>query len=173
MTVKEVIHCLSKFDPNMKVVVNFTDTTDWTDQFDLTPNDFIVEERWCDGMGDDVDGNEKCVIIPLGYNQAQLITYIYVAPKIKNMNITERRKQVVKRFCEMIENDFPEYDIDEGEGGSLTLTPSWSKRPGDDSIDFHRSRFDLCSLGWASIQTMKDEAEMEKKLDVILKELEF
>lgn len=89
------------------------------------------------------------------------------------MNKTERRKELVKRFCEMIENDFPSYDIDEGEGGSLTLTPDWSKKPADDSIDFHRSRFDLCSMNWASIQTKKDEAEMEKRLNDMVKELEL
>ncbi len=89
----------------------------------------------------------------------------------KEMNKTERKKAAVKRFCEMVEADFPAYSIDESEGGSLSLTPDWSNKPMDDGIEFSRSRFDLCSLNWASDQTKADELEMEKKLNVILIEL--
>lgn len=88
------------------------------------------------------------------------------------MNKTEKRKLITKLFCEMIEKNFPEYDIDESEGGRLSLTPTWSKRPADEGIEYSRSNFDLCSYNWASIQTKKDEIEMEKELNQIMKSVE-
>lgn len=105
-------------------------------------------------------------------DQSLLLTYIHVEPKIKNMNKTEKRKLITLLFCKMVADKFPEYDIDEGEGGSLTLIPTWSEKTGDDSIDYHRSRYDLCWLNWASQRTKDDGLEMEKQLEQIIKQVD-
>ncbi len=69
MTVNEVIHYLSKFDPNLKMVINFTDTTDWTDQFVLSPGMFKIGDRNVDGNVDDetINKDELVVGINLQY----------------------------------------------------------------------------------------------------------
>ena len=86
------------------------------------------------------------------------------------MNKTEKRKLTVKLICEMIEKQYPEYSIDESEGGRLNLSPSWGKGCIDD-IEFSRSDYSLYTFDWASARTKADELQMQKRIDKIVEQV--
>ncbi len=86
------------------------------------------------------------------------------------MNKTEKRKLTIKLICEMIEKDFPDYEIDDhGEGGRMTFSPDWGDM--DDGIEFSRSDYSLCTFNWASLKTKQNEVLMEEKINVIIKQV--
>lgn len=86
------------------------------------------------------------------------------------MNKTEKRKLTIKLICEMIEKQYPEYSIDEAEGGRLNFSPSWG-HGGDDDIEFSRGDYSLCTLNWASARAKADEIQMQKRIDRIVKQV--
>ena len=86
------------------------------------------------------------------------------------MNKTEKRKLTIKLICEMIKELFPEYSIDEAEGGRMNFTPSWATS-GDDDIEFSRSDYSLCTLNWASARVKADESRMQKQINYIVEQV--
>ena len=91
------------------------------------------------------------------------------------MNKTQKRKEVVKRFLTFVENEFPNYYLDDdGFGGRISIIPEkFEGNFSDNAIEFQRSRFDLFVLDYACEQVKQDCDVMEKKLDEIIKELEL
>ena len=84
---------------------------------------------------------------------------------------TQKQKEVIKRFLSFVEEVFPQYEIDDyGDGGRITFFPIEGEN--DDSIEFQRSRLDLCILNYASPQTKEDCMVMEGMLTVIQNEVE-
>jgi len=76
------------------------------------------------------------------------------------MNKTESRKALNKLVFEMVTGLGYEV-VDDGEGGRVTFI-----RPGNenlyDSIDYHRSRFDICILNFdVSDKTKEDSKTIE------------
>ena len=87
------------------------------------------------------------------------------------MTKTQKQKEVIKRFLSFVEEVFPQYEIDDyGDGGRITLFPTEGEN--DDTIEFQRSRLDLCILNHASFQAKEDCMVMEGMLNVIQKEVE-
>jgi hypothetical protein len=87
------------------------------------------------------------------------------------MTKTQKQKEIIKRFLTFVENEFPQYMIDDhGEGGRISFTPIEGNM--DDGIDFQRSYLDLCVLNWASDQAKQDCTVMEDMLEIIQKEVE-
>lgn len=91
------------------------------------------------------------------------------------MNKTQRRKEVTKRFLTFIDETFPNYTLDDdGDGGRISIVAeNYRGSFGDNVIEYQRSRFDLCVLDSASEQVKQDAAQMEAKLEEIVKELEL
>jgi hypothetical protein len=87
------------------------------------------------------------------------------------MTKTQKQKEVIKRFLSFVEEVFPQYEIDDyGDGGRISFFPIEGEN--DDTIEFQRSRLDLCVLNWASEQAKQDCAVMEGMLEIIQKEVE-
>jgi hypothetical protein len=87
------------------------------------------------------------------------------------MTKTQKQKEVIKRFLSFVEEVFPQYEIDDyGDGGRISFFPIEGEN--DDTIEFQRSRLDLCVLNWASDQAKADCLEMEEMLETIRKEIE-
>lgn len=85
------------------------------------------------------------------------------------MNKTEKRRLTIKLICEMIGIKFPDYSIDEAEGGRMNFSPSWGNM--DDDIEFSRGDYSLCTLNWVSDRCKQDEIEMQKEIDLIVKQV--
>jgi hypothetical protein len=78
------------------------------------------------------------------------------------MTKTEIKRQINKRFYQYIENNFPEYDIDTGEGyGRIYLVPKEGDDRGNNSIEYHQSRHELVCFNYASKKTHEDVAKMQ------------
>jgi hypothetical protein len=78
------------------------------------------------------------------------------------MNKTEIKRQINSRFYQYVNDNFQEYEIDGGEGnGRIYLTPKEGDNRGDNSIEYHQSRYDLVCLNCASKKTHEDVAEMQ------------
>lgn len=87
------------------------------------------------------------------------------------MTKTQKQKEVIKRFLTFVEEAFPQYELDDcGDGGRITLFPINGTI--DDSIDFQRSRLDLCVLNCASAQAKQDCMIMEGVLEIIQREVQ-
>ena len=80
------------------------------------------------------------------------------------MTKKELQKSITKAFCEYINTNFPEYTIDESEGGRLAIVDTTAKNVADNSIEYSRSYHDLCVLNWTSSKVKKDAAVMESYL---------
>ena len=90
------------------------------------------------------------------------------------MNKTQKQKEIIKRFLTFVDEVFPNYEIDDyGDGGRISFVPieceGWQS---DNTIEFQRSRLDLCVLNCASAQVKEDFRVMEGMLKVIQKEVE-
>jgi hypothetical protein len=87
------------------------------------------------------------------------------------MTKTQKQKEVIKRFLSFVEEVFPQYEIDDyGDGGRITFFPIEGEN--DDSIEFQRSRLDLCILNHASPQAKEDCMVMGGVLKIIQREVE-
>jgi len=87
------------------------------------------------------------------------------------MTKTQKQKEVIKRFLSFVEEVFPQYEIDDyGDGGRINFCPTEGEN--DDTIEFQRSRLDLCVFNWASFQAKEDCMVMEGMLNIIQKEVE-
>ena len=91
------------------------------------------------------------------------------------MNKTETKRQINKRFYQYIEDNFPEYDIDAGEGyGRIYLVPKEGDDRGNNSIEYHQSNHDVICFNNASKKTHEDVAKIQSyidKLTIILSHL--
>jgi hypothetical protein len=78
------------------------------------------------------------------------------------MNKTEIKRQINSRFYQYVNDNFPEYEIDAGEGyGRVYLVPKEGDSRNDNSIEYHQSRYDLVCLNCASKKTHEDVAKMQ------------
>ena len=78
------------------------------------------------------------------------------------MNKTEIKRQINSRFYQYVNDNFPEYEIDAGEGyGRVYLVPKEGDSRNDNSIEYHQSRHDLVCLNYASKKTHEDVAKMQ------------
>lgn len=81
------------------------------------------------------------------------------------MTKKEIKKTINKEFYKYVTESFPDYYIDNGEGGGrVYLIDETSKHPGDDSIMFHQSEHYLMTLNWASDKVKRDCEVMENYL---------
>jgi hypothetical protein len=72
----------------------------------------------------------------------------------------EYHKQINKRFYAFVENEFPQYTIDSGEGyGRIYLIPKEGIM--DDSIMYHQSEHYVQVLNFASEQAKQDCLRMQ------------
>lgn len=88
------------------------------------------------------------------------------------MNKTERRKALNKLVFEMVTGLGYEV-IDDGDGGRVTFI-----RPGNknlyDSIEYHKSRFDICILNFdVSDKTKEDSKTIEEFINIQRKSLDI
>ena len=88
------------------------------------------------------------------------------------MNKTERRKALNKLVFEMVTGLGYEV-IDDGDGGRVTFI-----RPGNknlyDSIEYHKSRFDICILNFdVSEQSKEDSKTIERFIETQRKALDI
>lgn len=88
------------------------------------------------------------------------------------MNKTERRKALNKLVFEMVTGLGYEV-IDDGDGGRVTFI-----RPGNknlyDSIEYHKSRFDICILNFdVSDKTKEDSKTIEEFINTQRKSLDI
>lgn len=95
--------------------------------------------------------------------------------KIKTMNKTEIRKLITKLFLEGIENQFPNWTIDDSESdGTLSLEPI-DIEPGDKQADcgifFHRSQHYLITLNWAPHWVKQVEQQMDQMLQEVIRKV--
>ncbi len=71
------------------------------------------------------------------------------------MTKKEINQEIRRRFYEMVEEKFPQYEIDDSEGyGRVYLVD------GRNAIEYHMSRHTLCGYDSNSEQSKKDEDEM-------------
>jgi len=90
------------------------------------------------------------------------------------MTKTQKRREVTKRFLTFVEETFPNYELDDdGMGGYISIVNADYNGFNDNVITFHRSYFDVFALDSASEQVKQDAAQMEAKLEEIVKELEL
>jgi hypothetical protein len=90
------------------------------------------------------------------------------------MNKTQKQKEIIKRFLSFVDEVFPNYELDDcGDGGRISFVPikceGWQS---DNTIEFQRSRLNLCVLNCASDQAKQDCMVMEGMLKVIQNEVE-
>ena len=87
------------------------------------------------------------------------------------MNKTERRKVLNELVFEMVTSLGYEI-IDDGDGGRITFI-----KPGqenyDNSIDYHKSRFDICVLNYASNDIKEDANTIEWFIETQRKSLDI
>jgi hypothetical protein len=75
------------------------------------------------------------------------------------MNKTEKRKELNKLVFEMVTGLGYEV-VDDGDGGRVTfIKPNFKNY--HDSIDYHKSRFDICVLNDASDKVKEDGETIE------------
>ena len=75
------------------------------------------------------------------------------------MNKTEKRKELNKLVFEMVTGLGYEV-VDDGDGGRVTfIKPNFKNY--HDSIDYHKSRFDICDLNDASDEVKEDGKTIE------------
>lgn len=84
------------------------------------------------------------------------------------MTKKEYHQIINSKFYDYITKEFPEYQLDFEEGyGRVTITDG---KNGDNDIEYHQSRHDLCDFNWSSKKTKKDLEKMEKFLQELEKE---
>tara|TARA_Y100000389_G_scaffold108043_1_gene105183 strand:- start:1088 stop:1339 length:252 start_codon:yes stop_codon:yes gene_type:complete len=77
------------------------------------------------------------------------------------MTKKEMHREIRTRFYEVINEKFPQYEIDSDGFGRVQLVE------GNDIIEYHMSRHTLCGYNDNSFDTQQDE----KKMEVILSEI--
>jgi len=60
MTVTELIQHLQQFDGDTRVMMEYTDHTDWTSKWDIDESDIELGDNMCD---DDNDEDEQTVLL--------------------------------------------------------------------------------------------------------------
>ena len=87
------------------------------------------------------------------------------------MNKTESRKALNKLVFEMVTSLGYEV-VDDGDGGRVTfIKPNFKNY--HDSIDYHKSRFDICVLNDASDKVKEDGKTIEWFINVQRKALDI
>ena len=72
---------------------------------------------------------------------------------------------------EYMNKHYPEFDIDFNEdGGRVIFVDTTSSKPWDDSIEYHQSRHDLCTLNGASDKVKAIEQELESWINALIKQ---
>lgn len=87
------------------------------------------------------------------------------------MNKTERRKALNKLVFEMVTSLGYEV-IDDGDGGRVTFIKPNHKNLYD-SIEYHKSRFDICVLNDASNEVEEDSKTIEWFIETQRKSLDI
>ena len=82
----------------------------------------------------------------------------------KSMTKKQIHKEIRKQFYEVINEKFPQYDIDSDGFGRVQLVD------GRNAIEYHMSRHTLCGYSDNSKQCHDDELEMEELLNEIVKQ---
>jgi hypothetical protein len=76
-----------------------------------------------------------------------------------------------KDVYEYMNQNHPEFDIDFNEnGGRVIFSDTTSNKPWDDSIEYHQSRHDLCTLNMASDKVKAIEKELENWIKALIKQ---
>lgn len=78
---------------------------------------------------------------------------------------TQINKIKNKKFFEYLESNFPEYEINDEEGGGRVILSFNNKS--DDAIEYHRGRFEVYCSKYACKKTQDDVETMEDYLKVI------
>jgi hypothetical protein len=71
MLVKDLIERLSQVNPELKVLITYTDHTDWDYKLPLREQDVNVEEVDYE-FEDDVIENETCLTINLSFDEEEI-----------------------------------------------------------------------------------------------------
>jgi hypothetical protein len=70
-----------------------------------------------------------------------------------------------------VEENFPEFVIDHGEGGGRVYFVDYTSfRPADDSIEYHQSEHTLCTPPWASERVKDVKQELESWINALIKQ---
>mgnify|MGYP001162345624 FL=1 len=80
------------------------------------------------------------------------------------MTKKEMHKEIRQRFYEVINEKFPQYDIDSDGFGRVQLVN------GRNAIEYHMSRHTLCGYSDNSKQCHDDELKMEELLNEIVRQ---
>ena len=83
------------------------------------------------------------------------------------MTKKEMHREIRTRFYEVINEKFPQYEIDSDGFGRVQLVE------GNDIIEYHMSRHTLCGYSDNSEQTKENEAKMEVLLSEIVGQYEI
>ena len=87
------------------------------------------------------------------------------------MTKTQIKKAINKDVYTYVTERFPEFIIDDSEGyGRIYFVDSTSSNPADDSIQYHQSRHEVCTLNWASERVKDVEHELESWINALLKQ---
>ena len=71
MLVKDLIERLSQVDPELPVLITYTDHTDWDYKLPLREQDVKVEEV-CYELEDDVVEDQVCLTINLSFDEEEI-----------------------------------------------------------------------------------------------------
>jgi len=85
----------------------------------------------------------------------------YKEIKIKVMLKKEYHKQINKRFYTFVENEFPQYEIDNNEGGGRVYLIPKNQVNADNSIMYHQSEHYVEIFNFASEQAKQDCLRMQ------------
>ena len=78
------------------------------------------------------------------------------------MTKTQFRKFINKSVFEHVSKNYPDFEIDDNEGGGrVYFIDTTSDRPGDDSIEYVRSTHTMCTLNWSNERIKGIERELE------------
>jgi hypothetical protein len=87
------------------------------------------------------------------------------------MTKTQLRKAINKDVYEYINENFPEFEIDDSEGyGQVYFIDTTSPHPNTDCIQYMKSSHTLCTLNSASDKVKAVEMELESWINALLKQ---
>ena len=104
----------------------------------------------------------------LGLHSLQ--SYIYINKKTV-MTKTQFRKFINKSVFEHVSKNYPDFEIDDNEGGGrVYFIDTTSDRPGDDSIMYERSTHTMCTLNWSNERIKGIERELETWINNLIQQ---
>tara|TARA_R100000900_G_scaffold131430_1_gene107649 strand:- start:86 stop:337 length:252 start_codon:yes stop_codon:yes gene_type:complete len=83
------------------------------------------------------------------------------------MTKKQMHKEIRQRFYEVVNEKFPQYDIDSDGFGRVQLVN------GNDMIEYHMSRHTLCGFYHNSYESQQDKSKMELLLNKIVGQYEI